>query len=800
MAVWEVDVDGMGTFQVESDTEPTADDVRAYFEQNGAPDVGQTNTADGKSPLLRDNFAGFKDYDELTGWSGDATAFYSSAANWGTIGGADLAMKYAAPEELETWKEARKANPVYSFLGGITGLTGSLFALGIPAMAGGAARAGTMAVGSRIGLNMASKGGKIAAGVSKYLAEGAALVTQEATTKTIDAVAGTESFDDAKNAWSNFAQKSAFYGAMGAAGEKLIVPAVKYAFSPSYRAMTILTPEALSAGKRAYLDAIALGQTEAEAANIGQAAVLKALPEKKVEVLMNFADRYPDFREALIEQIVGKDAKGIVVNTQKAMTGAQTAEYSKVLNDNLYGPGYQNQLGATSPDFTLGGLLHSMGLSAESGYAFTKQAGEVRSAALKGAQDLIDVEVANTGAWGGAVKAGQIGKELESLLGQEGYDAFITKIAQNRMGLARRMTPEATKAAEAKMNAEIQEIAEMLMMNAEAGTLSGQQALQMAAKEYVNGLVKNGTNDIYTLDNLLLTVRDAFPKQVEEGLGSVYGRYKTRIINEVLDNPIYVGTDAKGLFMTNQSLRWSDDVVDIYSKAYEFSGGSALGKGLMSPQTMKKGAQTDIDQLLDYLNQGINAQDTVIRKAIFKGAMTNRFLEATKAGNSAEAAKIKSWISDGGDLVKAKIFRPGEFNEYYGKIKPEIQAARKIEAIYRATNNGAMSVAPSVAEATAKSVSAFATAGATANATRLGIQSFWSTIKFGGPKTAQRVTEYLQNPSWANFNAMVDSAEDAVSKTLMQQMVSSAVKNAAETGVGEASWWGGMSMFRNGLQ
>lgn len=779
MALWEVELDNGEKYQVESDTEPTSADVESYLQQSGSPAMfEQEQEKRPANDLLDKKYDGWDSYKELTGWSGDATAFYSNALNWGTVGASDLITSFISPEETKIWKEARDANPVYAGVGALAGLAGNVYLGGVPMAAGAMVRTAAATGLKKLGTNATIN--KTLAGTAKYLAEGATTTAMIDATKTADAVAGTESFDVAKQAWQNFGRDTMFNSALSFVGGKMIAPAAKFAFSPSYRAMVLIGDKALAKGKQAYFDAVALGTPEAEAVNIGSAAVFANLSESALNKVLKIANRYEDFRKVLTQQLVGKNTKGVVVDTMSALTGAQTAQYSKNLNQTLYGPNYRNQLGATSPDFSLGGVLHSMGLSSADDYVFTKQAAEVRNNALKGAQQQINIEVANSGSWGGAIKASEIGKELSFLLGEQGYDSFLTKIAQNRMNLARRSTPEATRAAEQRMNEEIFRIADELsetMPNASPNLLQ-----DIAAKKYIDNIVTGGTNDIFTLNALDLTIRNAFPKQAEEGLKSALGRYKTRIVNEVLDNPLYVGKDAEGLFLTNQSLRWSDNVEEIFEKAYNFVDESALGKRLMSPQEAKKAAENSLVQLDEYLNQGINAEDAVIRKSLFKGAMTNRFLEATKAGKDTEAERIKSWITGNGDLVKkVKLFAPGEFDNYYKMMAPEIQAARKIEGIYNALNTSRFSVPPDEAEGVAKALSAMATAGITANATRVGIMGFWDTIKFGGPKTAEKVAQYLGNPSWANFNAMVDSAQDPIAKHFMQQMIMAGVKTAQQT-------------------
>lgn len=794
MNKYTVEVDGK-VFDFYQDTPPTDDEILSAVNGDELKvDVyAEQPKKEAQPEKKQQNIGKFKDKKELTGWSGDITALYSNAVDWFGYGIPDLVMKYLDPEELEAWDAARKANPAYATGGIVAGVgLNALTTRGL-GLAGYFGKTAMKGLASKVGANEAVQNFIGRAG--KRVGEGVGLTVLEDTHKTLDAIEKTEDFNKALDAWDGFGKDTAFNSALGVLMGDIAAPVLKYTFSPTYRALVMVGKDARTAGRAAFIEALKNGKTPETAVLAGKMAIFQNMPENTVKKLATLAGRDENFSRGLTELIVGKGLQDSVVNTQAALTAAQTAEYSKNFNQALYGKGYRNQLGATSPDFSLDGLLHSMGIrmGTNGKMEFTEQASLAREQAKNAAQQHINTQIRLGGVWKGRTEMQYLGQELQRLLGPD-YGKFLTKMAQNRMNLAYRKTPEATQIAEARLKADIYDIA--TEMSKKGGNKMPPEAYEQAAAEkYIDNMISYGTDDVYMIDALGNTIESAFPKQVEEGLGSVLGRYSERLNTNILDNPEMVGENARGLYWTNQSYRWTQKVRETYNKAMDFHGTSknAVTKAEREAET------AELNSLNEFLNQGTDVKDTIIRKAIFKGAMANRFLQASKNGNFDEAIRIKSWITGNGDLVgKAKVFRPGEFDDYYNMMKPEIEAARKINLLVSASTRDALASNPNIGEAAAKGIGAVATSGVTSNAVRISLQSIWNVFKFGGPETAKKVTQYLENPSWENFNAMLDSPKDTTTKNFMRMMVDKAIQDAAnylaieaETGMGLGA---GMSM------
>ena len=792
MPVWNIQLDNGDIAQVEADNEPTKEEVMQYIQNEPAEDDKSFNAPDffpeyndfGQELAKKSNYLGkFKDADELKGWSGDMTALYSGALRGATYSLSDLLASGIAPEELETWDIARKANPNYATTGEILGLLANAYftkGMGIPVMAGAAKGLGA-------GLAVKAGGGKTAqwaaGAVAKSAVEGASIVATTDVMKTVDAMAGTESWDNARRSWENFGKDTLYATGLAFAAGEIIAPSLKYALSPAYRAMQLIGTDVLNEGRLTYQTLRALGKSAQQAAQEASAKMFSMMPPETVDRIMKIAAKDATFAQILNEQIVGNTDK-IFLNTQRALTGAQTAEYSRVLNERLYGPKYRNQLGATSPDFSVGGVLHSMGISVDpsnpSKFLFTEQGALVRDQALKNAQEHVFSEVSNKGVWAGRTKMAELGNDFLSKMSPEHKDAFLTKMAEHvEDQLAKRATPEATAKATKVLKGKLDDITmELLEKNPQ---LAPDRARFEAAKTYVKNLMETGTDDVFEIDALRGSIKTIFKKEAEEGMATTLGAFETRIINDVLDNPAIVGKNAEGLFMTNQSLRWGEKVLDVFDMANKFTSDMADLSLASGSAAAKKQAAASLESVLSYLNQGTNAENTVARKALFKGAIANRFARAVNEGNTTEASLIRKWTAKDGELVKNNIFRPGEFDSYYKKMIPQLKAEKNIKAIIKATNPQQFAENPNIAEGLANTGAAMATSGMTANSVRIGISNAWQRLKFGGPETAKLVGEYLQNPSWANFNTMIAATKDATSKHLMQNMIMEGIKNAINT-------------------
>lgn len=792
MPVWNIQLDNGDIMEVEADTQPTKEEVMQYIANERSDEDKQAFVADDAYPEYNDfgqellrkgkGLGKFEDYDELTGWSGDATALYSSFAHGLTLGLSDVGASVLAPEELETWELARKNNPVYSGVGEVGGiLTNAIATKGMGLYAAGGA-AGGLAQGMAAKAGAGKAGQWIAKEGARAVVEGTGALAEANFIKTADAVAGTREWDEAKQGWLDFATDTPAAVALAFAGNTIVNPMLKYAFSPSYRAMRIIGQDALNAGRYEYEIALASGVPAGKAGMLAKQKVYEKLDPKTLSRVQQIASTNPDFAQVLNEQILGPYNK-IFLNSMRALTGAQTAEYSKIFNDRLYGPNYRNQLGATSPDFSVGGVLNSMGINVDptntAHFLFTPKAADVRSAALQGAQEHILKNIHNDGFWAGRQKMAELGTGLLSKMDNSTKNSFLNKLAMaSEDELTKRTTPEATQKALSAYKSRLDDIVEEIAQN--NPNMSPADALFEARRTYVKNLLETGSDDIFEIDALRGMLKTVFKKEIEEGMG-IISSYESGIINNVLDNPALVGSDASGLFMTNQSLRWGNKVLQTFDLANDFvSKGVKIYEGAPTAETAKKAAKESLEGILTYLNQGTDAENTIVRKALFKGAIANRFQNAIKSGNTTEANMIREWAKKGGELVKNNIFRPGEFDDYYKKMMPQIKAHKNIRAIIKATNPQQYSAGPEVAENIANSTAALATTGMSANAFRYGIKNFWDHAKFGGPETAKYVNQYLANPSWNNFNTMFREIKDTNVRNFFEKMIQEGLKQATE--------------------
>ena len=792
MPVWNIELDNGDIMEVEADTKPSKEEVMQYIQNEPYKEEKESFAAEDVYPEYNDfgqellkkgaGLGKFKDYDELTGWSGDATALYSSFLHGGTLGVSDVGASILAPEELKTWELARKNNPIYSGVGEIGGLIANAVAtkgMGLAA-AGGAMGGIAQGVAAKAGgKKLAQWGAKEG---TKALVEGAGALAEANFIKTADAVAGTRDWNEAKQGWLDFAGDLPTATAVAGLSNVILAPMLKYALSPSYRAMRIIGQDALNAGRYEYEIAKAAGIPEGKAGLMARQKVFENINPKSLSRIQQIEATNPDFSQVLNQQILGPYNK-IFLNSMRALTGAQTAEYSKAFNDKLYGPDYRNQLGATSPEFSVGGVLNSMGINVDPAntahFLFTDKAAQVREAALKGAQERISKDIYEKGSWAGRSKMAQLGTNTLSQMNESTRKSFIEKLAMASEGeLTKRATPEATELA---MNAYKSKLTDILQEVIEKNpNLPQKDAIFEARKIYVENLLETGSDDIFEIDALRGMLKTVFKKEIEEGLG-VISDLESGIINNVLDNPAYVGKEAEGLFMTNQSLRWGNKVLQTFDVANNFVDNEV--KNIVSgvnPSNAKRTAQSSLEGVLTYLNQGVDAENTIIRKALFKGAIANRFQKAVQNGNTTEANLIREWTKKGGTLVKNNIFRPGEFDDYYKKMIPQIKAHKNIKAIINASNPQQYAAGPEVGENIANSTAALATTGMSANAFRYGINNFWKYAKFGGPETAKYVNQYLANPSWNNFNTMFREIKDTSVKNFFQKMIMEGVQAAVE--------------------
>ena len=793
MPIWNIELDNGDIMEVEADTKPSKEEVMQYIQNEPYKEEKEAFAAEDIYPEYNDfgqeilkkgaGLGKFKDVDELTGWSGDATALYSSVLHGGTFGLGDVGASILAPEELKTWELARKANPIYAGIGELTGLTAANIAtkgLGTAALAGGV---GGVAQGLAAKLGLKGSGQWAASKIGQGAVEGLGFLAEANAIKTIDAMAGTRDWNEAKQGWLDFGKDSPAAMGLGVVQHMILTPLLKYAFSPTYRALRIIGNDALLAGAYEREIAEASGIPAGKALMMGRERAMRDLSPTALKRIQSIEAANPDFAEALNQQLLNP-SNGLFINSMRALTGAQTAEYSKIFNEKLYGPGYKNQLGTTDPDFSVGGVLNSMGINKDPAnpvkFLFTEKAALARSYALAAAQEHVSKEIHEKGFWAGRQKMAELGTDVLSKMNKETRNSFIEKLAMaSEDELTKRTTPEATKQAmnayKSKLNDILQEVIE------KNPNLPQKDAIFEARKIYVENLLETGSDDIFEIDALRGALRTIFDKEIKEGIG-VISNLESGIINDVLDNPAFVGKGAPGLFLTNQSLRWGDKVLQTFDVANDFVKKMVADKvGNVSAEKASKVARESLEGVITYLNQGFDAENTIIRKALFKGAIANRFQTAIKNGNTTEANLIHEWTKKNGILVKNNIFRPGEFDEYYKKMMPNIRAFKNIKAIIKASNPEQYAAAPEIGETMANAAAAAATTGMSANSFRYGISNIWKYTKFGGPKTAQCVIEYLNNPSWENLNTMFREIKDTNVRNFFQKMIMEGVKYATST-------------------
>lgn len=732
MALWEVELDNGEKYQVESDTEPTADDVRSYLADSANSDVegvsedlwkaekqAQIDEGVGTLRAIADNVAAM-------GYS------LGNTVGMGIPGW--VASKVAGKESSEAIDAFLEKNKAGETVGEVAGF---LTPTGAPAQA------------VKLGLKAGKLAGKLVPGAGKASdltrfalksgAIAAASETEYELQKTFERAAGTRDWNTEQSAaeevWENGKLNFALQVGLGVLGKG----ASKIAGLVSNQAKAIKVAggkENLLKAQSNYRRAISAGASDAEASNVFMASLSQGLSEQDRLIFEHLIEHNEEFARFMRNQMAG--AGQLVTNTISALTRPEYGKYARGILKGLYGENYRNFAGSTDIDYSVNGIKQLLGT--DNPQKALKMRGE--GLARAEAKLMQDPSLASS------VKnefRGLVDDLMQS--GSKDYEAALSKIEP--ADIKSFVGSEAEAAARENLAQQISafQTANGVPPTAEMVSQLERQIMRQGARQHMNKLMTAGTDSVQDINDIKEFMKRVNEAQVVEGQSAAIGRFNEGVNSRILDQ-----LDS-ALWETNQALRYEKKLMDMHKFGNNFE-----------PAKMS--------ELNALLYNGTSAEEAAVKLAAFKMGYLNKMTEAAINGDRAGFNAMREIVRSKRGL--GQYFEPGELSEYFEQLKPKIEASVNIKKLVRATE-GFAGEPDMTANATRFVLGSVTNSRNTAANAAI---SWLQKAKYG-PGTAKRIMQFAENPSAENFNIMFSKTQDFLEKTQLTRAFLDSVKQEA---------------------